>query len=71
MRMNEIQTLGMLRLGSYFRFIGENTVYKVGHYITGTCGYIACSNQTTKKVIRVYFDTNVVEVGEPDVSSNN
>lgn len=62
--MNEIQTLGMLRLGSYFKFIGEDTVYKAGHYITGTCGYIACSNQTTKKVTRVYFDTRVVEVGE-------
>lgn len=44
-------TIGFLRTGDYFEF--EDKIYKVGHLISNTNGYVACSD-VDGKVKRFY-----------------
>lgn len=55
-------TIGFLRLGDYFLFEGRK--YRVGHLINNTNGYVACVDTETKKVKRLYIDTDVESVKE-------
>lgn len=52
--------LGFLRTNDHFVLNGKE--YKVGHVIDNTNGYVACTDIETKKVKRIYIDTEVEEV---------
>ena len=54
--MNKIP-LGWLYTGDLFKF--ENRVYRVGHCISNTNGYVACTEIHTHKVTRFYIDLEV------------
>ena len=53
-------TIGFLRHNDHFILDGKE--YKVGHIIDNTNGYVACTDIETKKVKRIYIDTEVEEV---------
>lgn len=55
-------TIGFLRKGDFFVFEGNK--YKVGNLIEGTNGYVACVNVDTKKVKRLYIDTDIEVNGD-------
>lgn len=55
-RTREIE-IGWLRSGDYFLF--EGVIYKVGHIIANTNGYVSCTNIHTKKTKRFHIDTTV------------
>ena len=49
--------LGFLKTGDFFYFNGVK--YKVGHVISNTNSYVACTDVKTKKVKRFYIDLEV------------
>lgn len=53
-------TIGWLKRGDLFKF--DNRVYRVGHCITNTNGYVACTEIYTHKVTRFYIDLEVEEM---------
>ena len=53
-------TIGWLKHGDLFKF--ENKVYRVGHLISNTNGYVACVDVITHKTTRLYIDTTVDEM---------
>lgn len=50
-------TIGWLYKGDLFKFNGRT--YKLGNLIDGTDGYVACTDIETRKVTRLYIDTEV------------
>lgn len=52
-------TIGLLKVGQYFMLDGRK--YRVGHLISGTNSYVACTDITddNRKVKRFYIDTEV------------
>lgn len=53
--------IGSLKHGDVFQYKCE--MYRVGHVIENTDGYVSCTNIKTRKVERIYIDTEVeVEV---------
>lgn len=53
--------IGFLKHGDVFRYKYE--MYRVGHVIENTDGYVSCTNIKAGKVERLYIDTEVeVEV---------
>lgn len=54
--------IGFLKKGQLFRL--NNRIYKIGSFIDGTNGYVACVDIETHKVARVHIDTSVEEVKE-------
>lgn len=54
--------IGFLRVGDFFWLDGIK--YKVGHLIENTNGYVACVEVETKKVRRLYIDTDVEVIGK-------
>ena len=53
--------IGSLKHGDVFQYKCE--MYRAGHVIEKTDGYVSCTNIKTRKVERLYIDTEVeVEV---------
>lgn len=53
--------IGSLKHGDVFQYKCE--MYRAGHVIENTDGYVSCTNIKTRKVERLYIDTEVeVEV---------
>lgn len=50
-------TIGWLKRGDLFKF--ENREYRVGHCISNTNGYVACTEIHTHKVTRFHIDLEV------------
>lgn len=50
-------TIGFLKRGDIFTLNGVK--YRVGRLIENTNGYVACVNLESKKVKRLYIDTDV------------
>lgn len=66
--MNLQTELGYLKTNDLFTLDGN--IYKVGHYIRGTNGYIACTNVETHKVER-FYDMTIVECGVKVINRGN
>jgi hypothetical protein len=49
--------LGCLHTGDVFEL--NNKTYKVGHYISNSNGYVACTDLQMGKVKRIYIGTDV------------
>lgn len=52
-----ITQIGFLRKGDVFRFEGD--IYKVGHLLESTNGYVSCININTGKKKRLHIDVDV------------
>lgn len=53
--------IGSLKHGDVFQYKCE--MYRAGHVIENTDGYVSCTNIKTRKVERIYINTEVeVEV---------
>lgn len=50
-------SLGLFKPGELFMFNGR--VYRAGHLISNTNGYVACVDVRTHKTTRLYIDTTV------------
>lgn len=50
-------TIGNLIKGEYFLF--EDTVYKVGHVVNNTSGYVACTDTMDRHTKRLSIDLEV------------
>ena len=51
------KSLGFFKTGELFMFNGR--VYRVGHLISNTNGYVACVDVITHKTTRLYIDVTV------------
>lgn len=49
--------IGSLKHGDVFQYKCE--MYRSGHVIENTDGYVSCTNIKTRKVERLYIDTEV------------
>ena len=49
--------IGYLKHGDVFQYKCE--MYRAGHVIENTDGYVSCTNIKTRKVERLYIDTEV------------
>lgn len=49
--------IGFLKHGDVFRYKCE--MYRAGYVIENTDGYVSCTNIKTRKVERLYIDTEV------------
>ena len=54
------KSLGAFRTGEMFMFNGR--VYRVGHLISNTNGYVACVDVITHKTTRLYIDVTVEDM---------
>ena len=52
-----ITQIGFLRKGDVFRFEGD--IYKVGHLLESTNGYVSCIDVNTGKKKRLHIDVDV------------
>lgn len=53
-------TIGWLKHGDLFKF--ENRVYRVGHLISNTNSYVACTDIHTHRTTRFHIDLDVEEL---------
>ena len=58
-----ITQIGFLRKGDVFRFEGD--IYKVGHLLESTNGYVSCIDVNTGKKKRLHIDVDV-EIKQAD-----